>query len=520
MSDLIPTGWAPLPGSQTFAMACPCNEILFDGSRGPGKTDAQLMRFRRNVGLGYGSRWRGVIFDREYKNLDDLILKSKRWFPHLAGPQATFLSSTSALKWVWATGEELLFRQIKRPSDYWNYHGQEFPFIGWNELTKYPTSELYDMMLSCNRTSFVPELHTPRRAGHNGGPPLDDAGDLGYDTPDGKPLPDITLEIFNTTNPYGAGHIWVKRRWIDPAPAGRIVKTTTNVFNPRTQKREDVVKTSVRIFGSYRENKYLTPEYVASLENITDPNKRKAWLFGSWEIVAGGAFDDVWQESIHVIPRFVVPPSWKVDRSLDWGSSTPFSIGWWAEANGEEATLLDGRKFCPPAGTLIRIAEWYGSESLGTNVGLRLSSTDMAKGIIEYEKKLRELGWIQGEVRPGPADNQITNVLDQASETIADKMSKEGVYWNPSDKSAGSRINGLQLARDRLESSIDNEGAGLYFMSNCRIAISVLPTLPKDEDNPEDVDTEAEDHVWDEIRYRVLASGNRYATEVKKTETH
>lgn len=508
MNDPVTTGWAPLPGSQTFAMACSCNEILFDGSRGPGKTDAQLMRFRRLVGLGYGSRWRGVIFDREYKNLDDLILKSKRWFPHLAGPKARFLSGTSALKWVWETGEELLFRQIKRPSDYWNYHGQEFPFIGWNELTKYPTKDLYEMMLSCNRTSFLPEVHTPRKE------------DGTYDTIDGKPLPDITLEVFITTNPYGPGHIWVKRRFIDPAPPGRIQRTVTSVFNPRTGKREDVERTTVRIFGSYRENKYLTPEYVAALENISDPNKRKAWLYGDWDIVAGGAFDHLWQESIHVVPRFIVPKSWRLDRSLDWGSSAPFSVGWWAEANGEEATLLDGRKFCPPAGTLIRIAEWYGSESIGTNVGLRLSSQALAAGIREYENKLRDLGWIQDEVRPGPADNQIYNVIDEGSETIAYKMEKEGISWIPSDKSPGSRINGLQLACDRLESSIDNEGPGLYFMSNCRAAISILPTLPKDENNPEDVDTEAEDHVWDEIRYRILASGNRYATQVKVTETH
>jgi hypothetical protein len=38
------------------------------------------MRFRRNVGVGYGAFWRGVIFDREYKNLDDLVNKSRRWF--------------------------------------------------------------------------------------------------------------------------------------------------------------------------------------------------------------------------------------------------------------------------------------------------------------------------------------------------------------------------------------------------------------------------------------------------------
>jgi hypothetical protein len=114
---------------------------MYTGARGPGKTDTQLMRFRRNVGVGYGPFWRGVIFDREYKNLDDLVNKSRRWFNQF-GDGARFLSSAQDYKWTWPTGEELLFRAIKKLDDYWNYHGQEFPFIGWNELCKYPTLEL------------------------------------------------------------------------------------------------------------------------------------------------------------------------------------------------------------------------------------------------------------------------------------------------------------------------------------------------------------------------------------------
>ena len=141
--------WTPLPGSQTLAMSCPAHVILYHGTRGSGKTDSQLMRFRRRVGQGYGRFWRGVIFDREYKNLDDLISKSMRWFPEFSdsGGKARFLSSKSDYKWVWPTGEELLFRTVRRDADYWSYHGQEFPFVGWNELTKYPNDNLFEMMI-------------------------------------------------------------------------------------------------------------------------------------------------------------------------------------------------------------------------------------------------------------------------------------------------------------------------------------------------------------------------------------
>src|SRR6476620_8623068 len=81
---MVPTSpniaWQPLPGSQVMAISSPCNETLYTGTRGPGKTECQLMYFKQFVGKGYGKYWRGVIFDREYKNLDDLVAKSKRCF--------------------------------------------------------------------------------------------------------------------------------------------------------------------------------------------------------------------------------------------------------------------------------------------------------------------------------------------------------------------------------------------------------------------------------------------------------
>ncbi len=492
--------WKPLPGSQTLVMSCPCHSILYEGTRGPGKTDSQIMFFRKHVGKGYGAFWRGVIFDREYKNLDDLISKSKRWFP-MFQDGARFIASRSDYKWVWPTGEELLFRQIKKKSDYWNYHGQEFPFIGWNELSKYPTSELFDEMMSCNRSSFRPE---------------------DFPLPDGKGgqwfLPAIPLVVFSTTNPYGAGHNWVKKRFIDAAAPGVVVYKTVDVFNPMTQKREPITKSQVRIFGSYKENIYLSPEYIAELEGIRDPNKRKAWLWGDWDVVAGGAVDDVWNSAKCVKPRFMVPYSWSVNRSFDWGSTHPFSVGWWAEANGEYATIIypDGRKeqFCPASGSKIRIAEWYGTEEIGTNRGLKMSAGDIAKGIVERENALRAGRWITGEVEAGPADGQIYSVREKDVDTIATKMSDNGIDWIEADKSPGSRINGLQLVRDMLENSSRDEGPGLYFMDNCLAALATIPVLPRDEDNMDDVDTDAEDHIYDEVRYEVLRGSNRYATVI------
>ena len=490
--------WSPLPGSQALAVSCPCNHILYEGTRGPGKTDCQLMYFRKHVGQGYGRYWRGVIFDRQYKMLDDLVAKSQKWF-HEFRDGAEFRLSAKDYKWVWPTGEELMFRALEKESDYWNYHGQEFPFIGWNELTKFPTPKLYDDMMSCNRSSFLPAEHSP---------------DLNH------PLPEIPLVIFSTTNPYGSGHNWVKHRFIDPAEPGEVITKVTNVFNPRTQQREDVRKTQVRMFGSYKENRYLSPLYIAELENVKEPNKRRAWLWGDWDIVAGGAIDDLWNPAVHLVPRFSVPTGWRLDRSFDWGSTKPFSVGWWAEADGTEVDFGGGRIFCPPRGSLVRIHEWYGSKDIGTNEGLKMGAQDVAAGILEREQKLLDGGWIERKPSPGPADNAIRNVIEKTTESIAVLMERGKVNWTESDKRPGSRKTGLELFRARLEQSLkfaatgESQGPGIYFMEHCRASISLLPVLPRDDKDPDDVDSDAEDHLYDDVRYRTLAGTIRGATSI------
>ncbi|GAD20949.1 hypothetical protein AVS7_00710 [Acidovorax sp. MR-S7] len=443
--------WQAQPGSQDLFLQCPLREVCYSGTRGPGKTDAMLMAFAQHCGKGYGIHWRGVIFRREYKHLDDIITKSKRWFNQFTANRPKFLAGQGALKWVWPDGEELLFRVFATPDDYWSYHGHEYPFIGWEELTSWSSIDCYESMMSCNRTS----------------------------RPGGLPL-----QVRSTTNPYGVGHNWVKAYFIDPAPYG------TPIYNDEGQAR-------VCIFGAVSENKFIDPEYLKTLRAITDPNKRKAWLHGSWDITSGGMFDDLWQRDIHVLPRFEIPTDWRVDRAFDWGSSRPFSVGWWAESNGLPVKA-GGVERVFPRGTLIRMDEWYGCTGK-PNEGLRMTATAVAQEIKRRDESLRL------KVHPGPADSAIYAVTDDIS--IGQNMEKAGVRWTVADKKPGSRKNGWELIRARLEAAAQgNEQPGLYVMDNCRDFIRTVPSLPRDSRDPDDIDTEAEDHIADECRYRVLAA--------------
>lgn len=457
--------WSALPGSQSLFLQSPVREVCFAGTRGPGKTDAMLMSFAQYCGRGFGDHWRGVIFRKNYKHLDDIIAKSKRWF-YRSAMRPRFLAGNSTLKWVWPTGEELLLRAFENPDDYWSFHGHEYPFVGWEELTSWPSIECYEAMKSCSRSSYQAE------AGKQNIPKI----------------------IRSSTNPYGVGHNWVKHYFIDPAPYGK------TIVDSGGNKR-------VCLFGSIRENPYLGAEYIQTLESITDANKRKAWLEGSWDITSGGMFDDLWDASKHVLQPFKIPASWRIDRSFDWGSSRPFSVGWWAQSDGTDATMPDGTKRSFPRGTLFRIAEWYGSTGKA-NEGLKMTAAMVAAGIVSRET----VDELKGRVRAGPADSSIYSVTDDAS--IAQNMEKAGVRWMPADKRPGSRKNGWELIRVRLEAvAKGDDRPGLYVFSNCRDFIRTVPPIARDEKDPDDVDTDAEDHCADEVRYRVLVPSRTATVE-------
>src|SRR3546814_10769931 len=101
------------------------------------------------------------------------------------------------------------------------------------------------------------------------------------------------------------------------------------------------------------------------------------------------------------------------------------------------------------------------SGELGFNQGVKFSTKDIATGIKVIERHLQKEGWIGRKVEAGPADNQIRDVVQSDVPSIEKKFADEGVTWKESDKSAGSRVVGLQLLRDRLEASTEGEGRGI-----------------------------------------------------------
>lgn len=219
--------------------------------------------------------------------------------------------------------------------------------------------------------------------------------------------------------------------------------------------------------------------------------------------LAGGLFlGKIWQKAVHVIPPFAVPNTWYVDRSFDWGSSKPYGVIWWAESDGVMPIKWhDGNYRRFPKGTLFAIRELYGWTGKA-NVGVRHTAEKIAENVKLVEKKV-----FKGRrVNKGPADASIFDSVDKNVLSIGERMKRKGVEWTEANKAPGSRIMGADriVAMLRASMSYPLEAPGLYVTTACPNIIRTFPILPKDPTNPDDVDTDAEDHLWDGARYRVF----------------
>ena len=453
---------------QTVAYESEATEILFGGAKGGGKS-----HLFRAAAILWASQIPGLqvyIFRRTSPDLWKNHMQGPGSFPELLGPwmQSKLVSfNGSKMYFQFWNGAQISLCHCQYEKDLINYQGAEIHVLMIDELTQW-MKVMYQYLRGQVRLG-------------------------GLKIPKG--LKGLFPRIICGANPGGIGHNWVKGAFIDMAKPLEIVQM---------DKKEGGLKRQF-IPALLEDNPTLLendPDYENRLEGMGSASMVKAMRWGIWDIVAGGAFDDVWEPDKHIIPAFEIPRSWRIDRSFDWGSSHPFSVGWWAESNGDEATLADGTKRNFPRGTIFRIAEFYGWNG-NPDEGCKMLAVDVARNIKEIEKTATLL---KGRhVIPGPADSSIYDM--QNGMCIADDMVKGGATWTRADKSPGSRQTGLEVLRRLLKAvlTFPMEDPGLLIFDTCRHFIRTVPVLPRDEKKPDEYDSDAEDHVADESRYRCTA---------------
>lgn len=464
-----PVIWEAWPGSQKKFLTCPVWECLLHGNRGGGKTDVLIMDFLQGVGVGYCADYKGLLLREATTELGDVISKTRKWIPRIF-PMAKYNGSKKI--WTFPEGETLWLNYARTEEDYEQYHGHEYPWIGWEELTNHALSKVYLKLMSCSRSSNK----------------------------------DITPKYRATCNPSGPGHQWVKQRFIDATKAGKILREELEFEYPDDKgnliKSKSIVsRTHVQSFQ--QENKSLVeadPLYMAKIYALTKDNEmlRKAWIDGSWDLLIGGFFTDVWDRKTHVLPNFKPPKSWRLIRSFDWGSSKPWAVSYMLECNGEQPEPIDVPLPYFPKGTVIIPNEIYGWNG-NPNEGDQALSSEIAERVLSIDNNmLREYGI---KTIPGPADTSIWDVKDGTS--IGAAMSSCHCNWTRAYKGSGSRIAGWAIIRQMLGAAKrrDLEVAHLYFFEQAVHHIRTIPIQQRDPKKPEDIQTDGEDHICDSLRY-------------------
>lgn len=278
--------------------------------------------------------------------------------------------------------------------------------------------------------------------------------------------------IYYTCNPGGVGHAWVKRLFVD-----RQYKPGENPDDYSFIR--SLVRDNLALMQS-------DPEYVRKLEALP-PKLRKAWLDGDWDIYEGQFFEEfadrpehyIDRQWTHVIEPFEIPDGWRIYRSFDWGYAKPFSCAWWA-------VDYDG--------VVYRILELYGCTDT-PNEGVKWTPERVFAEIHRIETEHR---WLRGKTIQGVADPAIWDA--ETGESIADVATRYRVYF---DKGDHARLPGWMQVHYRLYFD-DNGYPMMYVFKNCKAFIRTMPLLQYDEHRVEDLDTDGEDHVADEVRYFLM----------------
>ena len=274
------------------------------------------------------------------------------------------------------------------------------------------------------------------------------------------------------SNPGGAGHGAVKAKFIDATDYGQNVVT-------------DPSGTTVRFIPSkITDNPHLDAQYAARLDALPDA-MRKAFRDGSWDVFAGQYFTE-WDRDRHIVAPFELPATWRRLVGMDWGYAAPWAVLWAAVDEDDRVWVYD---------------ELYDTKVGETDQARRILSKETEHNATPFARYADDAMWAtRGEVQ-----------------SVADTYAATGCHLTRASK--GQRLSGWARVRSYLG---DGPACPIHRATgwdtcprlhvldgHATNLVRTLPTLPYDTtaSKVEDLDTKAEDHSADALRYLLINLG-------------
>jgi len=398
---------------------------------------------------------RGLLLRRTLDELTELIDKSRQLYTK-AFPKATFRESKST--WVFPSGATMWFTYLDRDKDVTRFQGQAFNWIGIDEITQYPTPYVWDYLRSRLRTT------------------------------DDELRPNMSMRC--TGNPGGVGGWWIKKMYIDPHeynkpfPATDIETREQLLYPEGHEKARQPLFYRKFIPARLTDNPYLMQDgrYEAMLRSLPEV-ERKRLLEGDWDVAEGAAFPE-FSKPKHVVEPFEVPTNWPRIRAADYGYASPSCVLWGA-------------------------IDWDNNIWIYKELYVKqYTAEQLADKIMEME-----------QLEPTPH----YSVLDSScwnktgfGPSIAETMMRMGVRWTPSDR---NRLQGKMEIHRRLADNPLTKLPRIRIFNTCNNIIRQLAGIPLSKTNSEDVDTKAEDHAYDALRYLSMCRTSGHAS-IHKSLNH
>jgi hypothetical protein len=463
MNEVI---WAPQPGPQTAAVQSPVPELFYGGARGGGKTDFLLGDWAIHAGT-YGAHARGILFRRTLTEFGEIKRRSHEIYLPLGW---TYLKQEK--EWHAPNGAILKLAYLYDESDAAVYQGWQHTWVGTDEAGNYAIPDSIDLMRATLRS------------------------------PHGVPT---YLRL--TGNPGGIGHLWLKERYIDPAPP-----FTPHEYEPQPELAPGHKVQAVFIPARLEDNVILTtadPEYESRLAAVGGPALYKAWRFGDWDAIVGAAFPE-WRREHHVYRPGRYDPDWYRHGGGDWGYTSP----------GHLLAATMG-----PQGETYIYWEFPFEKTAPYDVG-KQAATSLARHFEQGQIPgypqffaMDKSAWDTGDGRGG----RFRSVAELMQEGMSDVLGERAPILIQAPKGKGSRHTGKALIHQMLSYEVDRDGLvppwlapKLRINPDCRSIIRSFPSLVLDEKDPEDIDTEQDDHAYDALRYLLASRSPQYQQNAER----
>lgn len=460
---------APNP-KQRLAHACDADELLYGGAAGGGKSEWLIIE-AATVCLEHA----GVevaLFRRTYEELEaSLILRSQALIPkELAKYEA------GRKRWKFRNGSILWFRYCARESDVYRYQSAQWVMLGLDEATHF-TEFQYKYLTSRVRSRFR----------------------------------GVKPRIRLASNPGHVGHAWVKARFIDPdaVDTGGIPVHPYQVWTPAPPPDRPTQRMMTRCFvpAKVQDNTALMesdPDYWHRLQALPE-DERRMLSEGDWDVWKGQVFDEFRAEKRvldsdlelraaglepgTVIPWHRIPDdAWfppdgaTIHLSVDYGYAAPWAVHF-------HAVLAGGR--------VVTFKEFYMTGKRDVQQAQLLCSY-----VERVQEQLKQRGRPKWDIQWGVMDQSMWGSRKEQGlgKSIAEVYEEHfarpcGVLLKPGSTDRHARV-------QRVKAALSTAPDGFpwwQITSACPNLLRTLPQLPFDPDDKEDVDTDAEDHAYDEV---------------------